>query len=800
MKKIIHYLPISIILVLVSFTSQIKAQDYPASYYDQIDPESFRPKLMVEILLSELNRHRDDQGLEELVVNEVLEKAADDQAFFMATKEEVTLKNKGNKKTTGKRVTLYGGTSLAKEIVFKANIKNGREARTYLEVAEEIVNKWVTRKRTKIILEKQDYIFAGLGAVVDYEGKKVYTSVVFGNHYTFNLGARMRNSMDYPYSTKKFGLKKYDVKACRKCSKFENIEELQKALYVKDGKIYFHYNANPKALKRILRNKKDGLAVDIVQKDQYGCRVDNIVDYDLINKGVLLKPLYSKKIYKRNMVPGKRVKDFLLVLGQLPNEISRDYELNLLVIQNKKVCRSITQTYVETGDADYFNPLELVPDTVTIPTETFYIPSPDTNTLFFTIPFEKNKFEYKSEDIEEFLKTLNKPDFIILELAISAYSSIEGSDEKNLVLQNKRAESIVNALEKRQQDKFISSINTDYAWENFKNDIMSTKWSHLANKSRLQAKEYIVANNLLNQLEPILAKHRYAEIEMRVTYDIQGDKEQAFVLDKFNREISKDDIPFAFSIQKYIVDKVVQKIYNGDLGTNMDIPEAADKAPFLINKLFLEKIAVRNKLNDDYCDRIYQLHKYSPDNPFILYNKIYCDIHSSELTDKKEIADMQNLIDGLYNVKLEKELVDMLNLDYQFRLIKINDTLKNPSPLVIKSFTKIKSIVHLDETSWQNSLELAQLFIKYKDYKFAVKLMEPFVEEDDIDEEFLFTYVSLCAMNPSKLMSNNFAKSLSKASEINPKRYCDLFKGDKFSFQVFDNPFVKEHFCEACKQ
>jgi len=142
----------------------------------------------------------------------------------------------------------------------------------------------------------------------------------------------------------------------------------------------------------------------------------------------------------------------------------------------------------------------------------------------------------------------------------------------------------------------------------------------------------------------------------------------------------------------------------------------------------------------------------------------------------------------------------MLNLDYQFRLIKINDTLNNPSPLVIKSFTKIKSIVHLDETSWQNSLELAQLFIKYKDYKFAVKLMEPFVEEDDIDEEFLFTYVSLCAMNPSKLMSNNFAKSLSKASEINPKRYCDLFKGDKFSFQVFDNPFVKEHFCEACKQ
>ncbi|MBC8342581.1 MAG: hypothetical protein H8E61_01195, partial [Bacteroidetes bacterium] len=423
MKKIVHPLIQIIVLLFLCLSVELKAQEYPASYYDQIDPESYRPELMVEIILSELNRYRNDEGLEELINNEVLEKAADDQALFMATKQEVTLKNKGNKKTTAKRVILYGGTSLAEEIVFKANIKSGREARTYLEVAEEIVGKWIGRKKTKIIIDKPEYIFSGIGAVVDYDGKKVFASVVFGNHYTFNLGAKMRNTMDYPYTTKKYGLKKYDVKSCRKCAKFENIEELQKALYVKDNSIYFHYNENVKALKRILRNKKDGFAVDIVQKDQYECRMDNIVDYDHINKGVLLKPMYTKKIYKKNMVPGKRVKDFMLVLGEMPDEISGNYELNLLVIQSKHVCRSITQTYVETGDADYFNPLVLVPDTVTIPTESYYVPKPDTNTLYFTIPFEKNKFVYKSEDIEEFLLTLNKPDFFILELSISAYSS-----------------------------------------------------------------------------------------------------------------------------------------------------------------------------------------------------------------------------------------------------------------------------------------------------------------------------------------------------------------------------------------
>ncbi|MFC2113846.1 CAP domain-containing protein [Bacteroidota bacterium] len=789
----------ALLFCFICSTIQVVAQNYPASYYDEINSEAFKNDLMAEIILAELNRYRNDEGLEELEIHDVLEKAADDQAFYMATRQEVSLKNKGNKKTTAKRVILYGGTSLAEEVVMKANIKNGRAVRTYLEVAEEITKKWYTKRKTKEILEKSGYIFSGVGAHIDYDGKKVYISVVFGNHYTFNLGAKMRTSLAYPYSVKKYGLKKYDPKTCRKCSKFENIEELQKALYVRDGKIYFHYNENYKAFKRLIRNKKDGIAVDIVQRAQYGCRVDNIVDYDNRNKGVLLKPFYSKKILKRNMIPGKKVKDFMLVLGEVPNEISGPYELNLLVIQNKHVCRTITQTYIEKGDADYFNPLELVPDTVTIQTDEFYIPIPDTNELFFTIPFEKNKFEYDPEDIEEFLRALNKPDFIILELSISAYSSIEGSDEKNLMLQQKRAESIVKALEKRQQDKFISSIKTDYAWSNFIADISGTKYAFLASKNMNEAKDYIVKNNLLVQLEPILANHRYAEIKMRVTYDIKGEKEQAFVIDKFNREITKDDIPFAFSIQKYIVNKAVERIYKGNVGGALDVPESPDKAPFLINQVFLEKISLRNKYTEDYCDRIYTLHKYSPTNPYILYNKIYCDIHNSDLVNKQEIANMQNMIDALYNEKLEKELVDMLNLDFQFRVVKLNDTTPTPSQLVIKSFTKIKDIVKLDESSWTNSLELAELFIKYKDYKFALKLLEPFAEFEDLSEEFLFTYVSLCAMNPSTLMSNRFAKALAQAAEKNPRRYCDLFKGDKFSFQVFDNPFVKDYYCKNCK-
>jgi hypothetical protein len=47
-------------------------------------------------------------------------------------------------------------------------------------------------------------------------------------------------------------------------------------------------------------------------------------------------------------------------------------------------------------------------------------------------------------------------------------------------------------------------------------------------------------------------------------------------------------------------------------------------------------------------------------------------------------------------------------------------------------------------------------------------------------------------------MSNKFARSLSKYASLNPTKYCKLFDGDKLSFQVFDNPFVKEEYCKTC--
>ena len=164
--------------------------------------------------------------------------------------------------------------------------------------------------------------------------------------------------------------------------------------------------------------------------------------------------------------------------------------------------------------------------------------------------------------------------------------------------------------------------------------------------------------------------------------------------------------------------------------------------------------------------------------------------------------------DKIWDVLLKEEEIGWRSILYDLvKSEKMNPWDINITLLTQKYIQVVKELPEHDLKVSGKIILAAALLLKMKcshlidnDISRFDDLMNPHDELDDIDEEFLFTYVSLCAMNPSKLMSNNFAKSLSKASEINPKRYCDLFKGDKFSFQVFDNPFVKEHFCEACKQ
>ncbi|PLX20704.1 MAG: hypothetical protein C0599_08665 [Salinivirgaceae bacterium] len=770
-----------------------------------IDTRFFQPEFLEKLILQNINKVRAERGFEPYERNTILYQAAKLQSEYMAEIEERTEVNKNkNLASTSLRLQHFGGSGIGLELLEKESFKKRGIYFTYGQLAENIAFGWFNSKRDSKYLYSDDYTLADIALTIDNGKRKVYISFILGTFLSENQGKEIANRTQshitqpalFPWKR----LSKYDDRVCRKTDRLENISLLQNALVVNDNnEVYLDFD-NARVFKKFLRERKDGIALDIITSDQYACGSPNKVNYELVNRGTRLSTIYSNQFWRKNEVTGKYVRSVKVPLGQIPEALASSYyELNLLLIQDNHVCKSIPSSYLSSCEGQYKQELNVLADTVTINSHFNYKPKADSTQLSFRIPFEKKKYTYKTEDIEPFLKLLNEPDFIIYELNISAYSSIEGVQDENQMLQKKRAESIIHALRKRQKDSIISQIKTEAAWEQFKEDIRPTQHNVLASMSLNEAQEYIRKYNLSKKLEPILKNHRYAQIDMKVTYDISGEKEQDFVVSKFNKAIEDNNLPLALSIQKYIMVKIMNGNYSMAAVFEQDIPEKSQFAVLLMNKLWLEIKGTNGSIRD-YKERIAALHKLDRYNEYIAFNHALCQVKFESLKDERQINDLQNDIDRFYYKSFTKETIDNLNMRFQFKVINLADSLDNKEGIVKERLEKIKEIVDIKDESIENSLRLAELFIQNQDYEFALKMLETFVENANAPEELIYTYLSLCSRFEEKMLSRKFARVMRIAQQMNPDRYCSLFDGNHFSLRVFENPQIKNNFCEECSE
>ncbi len=804
-----------------------------------IDPLLFDSELMNQMIIFQINQKRKEAGLDSLKQDEdgILNKIAQVQADYMASLRRETEENEENKEfaTLFARAEHFGATQNVFEVVKSKSAKRGRNMSTYAEIADYFIKKWFRSSRSAEDFLQEKYVYIGMGSAID-DRNKVYVSVVFGNYSSLNKGADRRKELQVPYTTKRYCVKMPESQnACRGIDRWDHIEDLNDGLYIKDGKIYFKHDDLRRFSTTFLRGKKDGLAVDIIQKAQFPCVGPNIIDYTTFPKGHLTKPVYSKKILKKSLKKAKKehkqaqkkikIKsekvDFderaynmenildVCIAKKIP-EFPGPYDINLVIIQDKQFCISIPHAYFIEEDVTPTRSAKIVKDTTSIKITSHYVPVADSATLKFFIPFEVNKYEYEPEEIEPFIASLNEPDFIIKQLNISAHSSIEGSEEVNKMLQEKRAESITKAIGERQEDIIETNITTTNSWEMFTDTIKNTEWDTLATMSLDSAKSYIIAHNLLEDLEPILALHRYAKMEMKIEYDIEGEKEEPYVISKFNKSIQKgEDIALIKSIQDFIYQQIQEGKYDRESAKKMNIPQKQKYSPLLLNQYIFENNLTMESMNANDCALFQTLYEIDSTNLYHLYNALLCKIRYKPLESSHAIGILQKEINSLFDMAKEinpamRDEINNLDLEFQFKIIEKFDTASNSeeeNPIVVRAIEKIKRILDVEEATWQNSLKLATVVVKQlRDYAFAIEILRPYLEDENTGEELLFTYLSLTSHFPEMRYSGNFAKAMNKAAIQNPDRFCKLFGGEKFPYQVLENNDVKKLYCETCNQ
>jgi hypothetical protein len=766
--------------------------------------ENFNLDELPRLLVTELNKFRIKNGLDTFEVNQILINAAEIDAKKMSASGQT----KVDPLKVKKNLIKAGGTNKGEELAMNAAVIKGRDNYKTDQVAKVIYTRWENNKKDKEVLIKAQYMMIGISCMLDKDKKKVYATATFGGYDSFNAGAKKKKELDVPFNKKSKKLLTADAKSCKTCDKWKNYDILQKGLKVENGKIYLEY-ANLKDLKRILKKPKDGLAVDVVQRAQYEKADYNILDNNLQNKGIMQKVISKDNLFAKNLIKvdpkaKKKIKinSLKVEMGKLNSKIKGPYELNLIVIQDGHVCKTIMRSYLEKGDQESNTPIGLIPADSTVGLNPPFEPRSESSILNFTIPFEKNKSEFKTEDVQPFIKAMNEPDFIIDGLYIYAYSSIEGDAVANAKLQRKRAESVTAVLQSMQNNKITPIIETKDSWNLFELELEDGKYAELVKLGKDKATKKLNADNkMLKELEPVLSKERFAQIVMDVTYDISGSKEQKFTAVSFNRAIKANKTQQAFKIMEYAFNKKVEKKYTDDIMDSLKIPNDAKFTNFLNNKIYYNYLANSSLVDLEDYEQLKQLEKLDPTNDIVRFNRMYSSITlDTTLGTREQQAKMQQDIDALYKTKIQKKLIDGLNIEWQFKIMESLDTLENSEPLIEGCISKIKSFYDFKEASWQNSLKLAYAFTRGKDYKFSSNILEPFLKVENVDESLLFSYISIASHLPEKFYSRTFCDALHKAKEKNPERYCQLFGEPRMSFQVLDNPSAKSDYREAgCK-
>ncbi|MDR2410510.1 MAG: CAP domain-containing protein, partial [Bacteroidales bacterium] len=616
-------------------------------YTWNFNPIDYDPSIIDACVIDVINLARNQYNFADpLILNESLENAAKLQSEFMAKKEERTHTNVVKiLQTPELRSVSTGGSKRVTELVTRAKATQGIEEYSYLDISTEIISSLLKNKKTVNTLLDKRYTIIGVGCHVDSYNKYCYVSIVFGNDLSFN-----KADISYKktvYTRKTYGLKPYDEKICRKCQ-VRNIELFQSYLEVKGTDVYF-VHPNLKALKRIISKNKDGLAIDFVQHSQMPCNGANNFNYNYYNRGAMPKYMTFKKMIKKNELTGKKEKGIRVYLGTAPNTVEAPFDVNVIIIKDKTVCRTVVKTNVSQPNISYEVKTSLIPDLNGIQTTINYIPEPEKTVLEFKVPFERNKYVYEAADIKPFIDALKESRFIVDSIYITAFTSLEGNDKANLELQKKRSESIVSAMEQLQDViniPYLISLND--GWDLFQKDVISTQYKHLANKSKEDVKATLNQGKIKKDLEHILAQHRYAHIRINATYDVSEQYEQEFLTNKFNRTLAAGNLPLAFAIQKYMMKKVEEGTYKKSFIEALEIPNTVQMIPFLTNKYYMLSF-FETGLSSDDMEKVIALQKMDSKNTICEFNALACSIDDVDITTTAQVSTWQGKIDRIYN-------------------------------------------------------------------------------------------------------------------------------------------------------
>lgn len=772
-------------------------------------------------LLSHINTQRQTGGVEEVLSTQVLENAAQDQANYCAElKAETNTQKELKKSTASLRVTFYGGIKdgVPQEIIFSESVKNskGIELSTGDLLAKLI--KKLDKTAFKKIYTRPDLYYAGIRGSFDPISGKVYFCILFGDINIINNTAAHSKELDKNYTVKTHAfhwwLRRTGCKIncifgkCDDgtvCNAYDDLKELyskvdlDKGFYIKDKKLFLreeykkYFISEDRNTTKLIADKNDRLLIYIIEKSQFPCNTSYNISVGANTQAGLeigLRPVTLSQLTAKGD----------LAIDKLPVGFSENFEIGIKVVKycDEKVKCEVYNFYDKLNRLKpYFTPVSFETLPLLLDTQTAKTPEPfiEVKTLNWTIPFERNKFDYKQADIAPFIDSLSEPKFIIQEIKITAYSSIEGDSVKNAELQQKRAASIVKVLEQQQSGTKIKyTVKQGNAWDIFRKQILLTNYYYLADSNQAYVRQRLNSDtSLLKKVEHLLDQERFATIEMRVAFDLKKLSEEDYWIYRIQKALEKKDLKRALNNQTALIKLYEQGKVKYEKFMALEIPNDKKYIAMLNNKYYYIK-DIKEQLS-----KFEELRNLDPNNPIIKYNYLAIKLNAvNNLTAdarREELQILSSLFGQLTATAIPVKLYNTLRS--RFHPI-VNDNRKSKKA---ESYSNIKDLSK--NSPVLESIFLADYYAEQKRFDLAAQILFDHYNEISNDDAALCKEYCLRMLyygKASKLEAFDklYYNVFKKLQATNPAVFCELFDQSKVSFKFFENLHIKKLYCDAC--
>ncbi len=815
----------------------------------RITPESVQLPYLEYLVKAQIDSIRKTRELPSLVSDSSLYVSAKDHVQYLSEEPVTTPYQKhSNKKTAQDRAYFHG----ARNYLTEENILSFKLADTYQATARRIASAWAKSNKYMRNIENTDFQVTGVAIVPHQKNGNFIVVQDFARvlwRYSFYTNRRM-----FPYDTVRsrseqwfsqssgkkeklpWKLKHLDYKQTKKNSIWTAFrsEKLQ-LLSDYTNQIIFARSVTPLQLLHSMKNRRDGIAVELVNFKSYQCGSSDY--YKTLGRrtgsssvnGKVLQPVYKKellsslrkqkrefnrdkskqlrKLWLAHSAKAKREKEKIkketwkpeftsVPVGNMLKVDSNGYIVaNFLLLHKKRIIGAVHYTDI-CGDLNF---------TDSVAFETRFSDhqlsfKPDDKFFDFRVPFERNSIRPDHKSMLAIRDTLKN--YQIDNIRIDAYASVEGVGGMNEQLYKSRADSIVGYLKKYIDDNTNIEVRTSENWTLLYDQLENSAYSAWKDWPVDQIKQELQKPEVLKAWEQNLNEQRKAQVRLATHLQVRDTLE-------YIRQHYKVSNPIqAAALQNFYYRQWKQGSLPADSLFSVQYPATAQYSDLKFNQMLLDYQLNHNS----WTAQQWQTHWEMIKTALAVRNtgiemKYYA---VAFMLSEWEFAKEQNysadqilkLIDGVVHTEKYKTLDKKLKSMFYLKALPYYQQegnyrkLKEGVQYLFAYYRDKPEIIGNNE----RSLSLANYMIEMEAFKYAIQVLDTYLKKTGFDEDIYMQYLKLVFVHPDYQKNRTYTRLLVEAAQKLPHaKWCDLFIGEcRINFQVFDDEQLRNLYCEKC--